>query len=101
MGTEHNIVYIAKLASGRTTVSGWYQTRLLSSTHLCLLVRKSVIADKVSSVFLRPAVRTGSVAGIDLFPVTLVSPFDVDAIGVIIRCRRCLAVVIDADRWDG
>ena len=80
MGTEHNL-HIAKQARGQTTVSGWYQTRLLSSTHLCLLVRTSVIADKVSSVFLRPAVRTGMVAGIDWFAVTFVSPFDVDATG--------------------
>ena len=50
---------------------------LCSHRCVCLLVRKSVITDKVSSVFLRLAVRTGMVAGVDWFTVTLFSTLDV------------------------
>ena len=49
---------------------------------VCLFVKNSVIADKVSSVFFIPGVRTGVVAGVDWFTVTNVSLFDVDTTGV-------------------
>ena len=48
----------------------------------CLFVKNSVIADKVSSVFFIPGVRTGVVAGVDWFVVTNVSLFDVDTMGL-------------------
>ena len=55
---------------------------MLSSMRFCLFVKNSVIADKVSSVFFIPGVRTGVVAGVDWFVVTNVSLFDVDTTGV-------------------
>ena len=55
---------------------------MLSSTRFCLFVKNSVLADKVSSVFFIPGVRTGVVDGVDWFAVTNMSLFGVDATGV-------------------
>ena len=70
---------------------------MLSSTLFCLFVKNSVIADKVSSVFFIPGVRTGVVAGVDWFAVTNVSLFDVDTTWGLCFCVGiALRVGIDA-----
>ena len=56
-----------------------------------LFVRNSVIADKMSSVFFIPGVRTGVVAGVDWFAVTNVSLFDVDAVCVSVSASPCVS----------